>query len=351
MEDGTALAIERTDNGAQYGATLRQLEASKKMPRPLGQTLAFLTIAAGCAKPAEDPNGRLAHERRSPSEPPLARQVTYLGDLHQPESVKYDAEQDVFFISNMVGSGSDRDANGYIIRVNAGDLATAEVFAESGKDGVVLDAPKGMTIHGDTLWICDIDKLRGLSRTTGLPLATIDFAPLGAVLLNDVTIGGDGAIYITDTGILMTPKGVLYPGGDRVFRVKDGAPSVFAAGEILGRPNGIVWDKDGKRLVVASFDTFRSELYTVAEGGERRLLAEGKGRFDGVEPLGKGLFMVASWNDSSVRLLGNGRSERIADKVMQPADIGFDTRRNRLAIPVGPLNQMQLWQLPASLSN
>lgn len=309
----------------------------------------IIALAGACARPSEDPNGRLAHERRPPAEPPLARQVTYLGDLHQPESVRYDAEQDVFFISNMVGFGSDKDASGYIIRVSAGDLTTASVFAESGRNGVVLDAPKGMAIHGDTLWICDIDKLRGLNRITGLPLATIDFAPLGATLLNDVTIGGDGAIYITDTGILMTPKGVLHPGGDKVFKVRDGIPSVFAAGEILGRPNGIAWDADGERLVVASFDSFRSELYTVSAGGERRLLAEGKGRFDGVEPLGKGLFMVASWNDSSVRLLGNGRSARIADKISQPADIGFDTRRNRLAVPVGPLNQVQLWQLPPQL--
>jgi hypothetical protein len=304
-----------------------------------------------CARPAEDPNGRLANDRPPPAEPPLAEQITYLGDLHQPESVRYDAEQDVFFISNMVGFGSDRDSNGYIVRARADNLATAKVFAESGKNGVVLDAPKGMAISGDTLWICDIDKLRGISRTTGLPLATIDLAPLGAVLLNDVTIGGDGAIYITDTGILMTSKGVIHPGGDRIFRIEGGKPSVFAAGEILGRPNGIVWDKHVGKLVVASFDPFHSELYTVADGGERRLLASGNGKFDGVEPLGKGLFMVASWNDSSVRLLGNGRSERIADKVMQPADIGFDTRRSRLAIPVGPLNQVQLWQLPAGLTN
>ena len=308
-------------------------------------------LAMGCAEPSEDPNGRVPRERRPGADPPLAQQVTYLGDLHQPESVKYDADQDVFFISNMVGFGSDKDGNGYIIKVSAGDLTTAKVFAEGGKNGVVLDAPKGMAINGDTLWICDIDKLRGISRTTGLPLATIDFAPSRAVLLNDVTIGGDGAIYITDTGILMTPKGVIHPGGDRIFRVRNGKPEVFAAGDILGRPNGIVWDKELNKIVVASFDTFKSELYTVAEGGERRLLAEGKGRFDGVEPLGKGRFMVASWNDSSVRLVGSGASQRIADKIMQPADIGFDTRRSRLAVPVGPLNQVQLWQLPSTLTN
>src|SRR5688500_986618 len=138
--------------------------------------IATLLSAGACSTASSDPNGRQPRDRDEPATPPLARQIAWLGDLHQPESVKYDAEQDVFFISNMVGFGSDKDASGYIIRVDAGDLTRATVFAESGKAGVMLDAPKGMTIHGDTLWICDIDKMRALSRATGLPLATIDLS-------------------------------------------------------------------------------------------------------------------------------------------------------------------------------
>ena len=309
--------------------------------------LGAASLGIACNGPLEDPNG--PQRERPAGEESLGHQIAHLGDLHQPESVKYDAARDVFYISNMVGFGSDKDGNGYIVEVSAGDLARSKVLAESGKSGVVLDAPKGLAIHGDTLWICDIDKMRSVSRITGLPLATIDLAPYGAVLLNDVTIGGDGAMYISDTGILMTPKGVIHSGGDKIFRIAAGVVTVFAEGDILGRPNGVAWDTDLNRLVVASFADFRSELYTVTAGGERRLLAEGKGRFDGVEPLGGGRFMVATWSDSSVRLLGGGAGARIASKVMQPADIGFDSKRGRLAIPVGPLNQMQLWQLPESL--
>jgi hypothetical protein len=310
--------------------------------------IGVLVFGIGCQTPGEDPNGTAELERPA-GEPALAHQIAHLGDLHQPESVKYDSGKDVFYISNMVGFGSDKDANGYIVEVSAGDLTRSKIFAESGKSGVILDAPKGMAIQGDTLWICDIDKMRAISRTTGLPLATLDLSPHGAVLLNDVTVGGDGELYISDTGILMTPKGVIHPGGDKIFRISNGAVSVFAAGDILGRPNGVVWDSEQNRLVVASFADFKSELYTINASGERRLLGAANGRFDGVEPLGRGRFMVATWSDSSVRLIGNRASARIASNVMQPADIGFDSRRGRLAIPVGPLNQMQLWQLPASL--
>ena len=307
-----------------------------------------LLSVGGCGRnPAE---GTVVPKGESNAEAPLGTQIAWLGDLHQPEGVRYDPDQDMFFISNMVGFGSVKDGNGYIVQVKANDLSIGKVFAENGRAGVTLDAPKGMTINGDTLWICDIDKMRAINRRTGVYLATLDLAPYGALLLNDVTMGGDGAMYITDTGILMTEKGVIYKGADKIFRVSGGSVSVIASGAGLMRPNGITWDKQSNRLVVVTFDPFHSQMYALASNGERRLLGKGNGKFDGVEPLGNGRFMVASWNDSSVRLIGNGENRRIANNVIAPADIGFDTKRNRLAIPVGPLNQMQLWQLPQAIS-
>jgi sugar lactone lactonase YvrE len=310
---------------------------------------ALMLLASACSR--ESDSGQVRAKGESSDEQPIARQIAWLGDLHQPEGVRYDADQDAFFISNMVGFGSAKDGNGYIILVEADDFSTARVFAENGRAGVKLDAPKGMTIDGDTLWVCDIDKMRAIDRRTGSVLGEIDLAPYGALLLNDVTMGGDGAMYITDTGILMTEKGVIYKGADKIFRVAAGKVSVVASGAGLMRPNGITWDKEANRLVVVTFDPFHSQMYALLPDGGRRLLAKGNGKFDGVEPLGDGKFMVASWNDSSVRLLGNGENRRIANGVMAPADIGFDTRRNRLAIPVGPLNQVQLWQMPVNVAS
>ena len=316
----------------------------------IGAAAAVLTLSVTACARTPPGEGTVREKGESNADAPIARQIAWLGDLHQPEGVRYDADQDVFFISNMVGFGSVKDANGYIVEVKANDLSIGKVFAENGRAGVVLDAPKGMTINGDTLWVCDIDKMRAINRRTGLYLGALDLAPYGALLLNDVTMGGDGAMYITDTGILMTDKGVIYKGADKIFRVSGGQVSVIASGAGLMRPNGITWDKEANRLVVVTFDPFHSQMYSLSPNGERRLLGKGNGKFDGIEPLGGGRFMVASWNDSSVRLLGNGENRRIANNVMMPADIGFDTRRNRLAIPIGPLNQMQLWQLPTSMA-
>src|SRR5690348_6199429 len=136
-----------------------------------------------------------------------ARFVHNVTGFREPESVRYDPDQDLYFVSNMFGLGSTKDGNGFISRVNAATLADSTVLVKSGDHGAVLDAPKGMAIQGDTLWVADIDKLRGFDRHTGLPVGVIDFAPQGAVLLNDVAVSPDGTIWLSDTGIIMNEPG------------------------------------------------------------------------------------------------------------------------------------------------
>src|SRR4051812_40986348 len=205
-------------------------------------------------------------------------------DFHQPESVKYDAEQDVYFVSNMNGFGSVKDNNGYISRVNASDINDIQTLVQGGAHGVTLHAPKGMAIHGDTLWVCDIDALRGFDRHGGAPLATIDFTPYRAVLLNDIAVGPDGSLHVTDTGIQMTEKGVIFSGGDKMFVVgPNHAVRVQASGPQLDKPNGITWDANGKRWLYVSFNPFNSRLFAMHDGDTTRaVLDSGHGKWDGV---------------------------------------------------------------------
>ena len=276
-----------------------------------------------------------------------ARFVANVTGLQGPESVRYDAEQDAFLVSNMAGHGSSKDGNGYIARIDAAPPHAAAVLVRGGVNGAVLHAPKGMAIHGDTLWVADIDALRGFERRTGAPLATLDFAPHGAVLLNDVALAPDGTLRVTDTGILMTPKGVVHTGPDRIFKVGAGAAvSEIASGPSLRRPNGITWDSAGSRWIVASFDPFVGELAAMPlDGGPRQLLHRGPGKLDGVEVLPDGAIAYTSWADSSVHVLRRGKDERLVREVMEAADIGVDTRRRVLAIPLSSLGRVQLWRL------
>jgi len=275
-----------------------------------------------------------------------ARFVVNITGFHNPESVRYDPDGDVFFISNMAGYGSAKDGNGYITRVSAADPNRSIVLVQGGRNGVVLNAPKGIAIHGDTLWVTDIDVLRGFDRHSGVPLATIDFQPQHAVQLNDVAVGPDGTLRVTDTGILMNAAGAPHTGPDRIFAVKNGAISTIAAGPQLRQPNGITWDSTAKRWIVVSYDPFVGEVATFTDGDSlRHVIRTGTGKLDGVKVLHSGAIIFSSWADSSVHILENGRERKLIRQVPVPADIGLDTRRNRVAIPMSNVGWVQLWSL------
>lgn len=310
-------------------------------------------VATGCRDAAEARD----HIELAPTADGLAAGYSREGARHfrtivgfnDPESVRYDAGQDVFFVSNVAGFGSLKDGNGYISRVRAADAGNVEVFIRSGANGVRLDAPKGMTIQGDTLWVTDIDVVRGFHRITGAPLATIDFAGLGAVQLNDIAAGPGGELRVTDTGIEMVYEGNIHVGADRIFAIGPGRDiRVVAAGLHLRQPNGIAWDSTAQRWLVLSFDRFAGELAAMPAGADssRTILRRGPGQLDGVEALPDGRILFSSWMDSSIHAWRDGRDVRLIRQLPEPADIGVDTRRGRVLIPLAVVGQVQVWEMP-----
>lgn len=313
--------------------------------------VAMMLVTVACRGPGgELESSRYAKVQGDPEDTvrSLARKVATVDGFYGPEAARYDAEQDAWFVSNMLGPGSAHDGQGYIVRLEGSSVGTASMWAISGRNGVRLDAPKGIAFQGDTLWTADIDVVRGFDKRTGAPVGEIDFRPYGAVLLNDLAVGPDGTMYITDTGIQMTDIGVLHPGGDKIFVVAPGRKiSVLTQGPQLKRPNGVVWDPASKQWTVVAFDPFDSELYVPGTGADApRVLAHGKGRFDGVQSLGDGRFLVSGWSDSALMVIGNGETVRLVRDLTSPAAIGIDMKRHLVAIPEPIMGRVSFWELP-----
>jgi sugar lactone lactonase YvrE len=272
--------------------------------------------------------------------------VAQVDSLQTPESVLWDSAQDVYFISNVNGNPNVKDNNGFISRVKPDSGVENLRFIAGGQDGVILHAPKGLALHGDTLWVTDIDAVRAFNAKTGRPLRMVDLRAQGAVFLNDVVFGPDGALYITDTGIQYDSAGNMsHPGTDRIYRITSNRRvSVAAEGDSLQRPNGITWDATGNRFIVVAFGG--PSVFSWKLGDKTpTLIAQGPGGFDGVVMAG-GKVLVSSWTDSTVSAYQNGSEAKLIEGVAGPADIGYDAKRNRVMIPLFTQNRVEIWQLP-----
>ncbi|MDB4906585.1 MAG: hypothetical protein JWO05_1369 [Gemmatimonadetes bacterium] len=266
--------------------------------------------------------------------------------MKTPESVRYDAELDRWYVSNINGNPSQKDGNGFIAVVNPDSTGSMTMLAEGGKKGVVLNAPKGMALSGDTIWVADIDMVRGINRRTGAVLANVDLRAMKATFLNDIAIGGDGAVYITDTGIAFDAKGGMsHPGVNRIFRLQGGKVTEVAKGDSLANPNGIAWDAANGRFVLAPFGGPNVQAWKNGDAAPTSLGA-GPGQYDGIEVLKDGRILVSSWADSAVHSLSAGAMTTIAKGVAAPADIGVDTKRHVLAVPLFNDGKVQYFRIP-----
>jgi sugar lactone lactonase YvrE len=252
----------------------------------------------------------------------------------------------VFYVSNVTGNPQRKDNNGFISRVRTDGTVDSLRFIAGGRGGVTLHSPKGMALAGDTLWVADIDAVRGFDITSGAHLVSIDLSSDGAVFLNDITRAPDGTMYVSDTRYVFGDSGVTHQGPDRVYRVgPDRAISIAVQGDTLGAPNGVFWDQDGRRLLIAAIG--RARIFEWQPGDTvPRLVATGPGGYDGIESLGGGRFLVSAQVDSSVSILENGTITKVVSGLVSPGDIGWDPAGRRVFVPLLDANQVVIWRLP-----
>jgi hypothetical protein len=317
------------------------------MPRTIRfhVVLCFAALVA-CAK--ERPAADSTAGQTTAAATATADKVGETGGMKVPESVRYDSELDVYYVTNINGNPSQKDNNGFIARVRADSTSVVTMLVEGGKKGATLNAPKGIALKGDTLWVADIDALRAFNRRTGAPIRTVNLAAQKATFLNDVAVGGDGAIYITDTGIVFDANGgMTHPGVNRIFKVVGTRVTEAAKGDSLQNPNGITWDAAKNRFILAPFGGPNLQTWSPGQQNPATLIA-GPGQYDGVEVLsGSGSILVSSWADSAVHIVHSDSHMATAVKnVSAPADIGVDTKRNLVAVPRFNDGKVEYYRIP-----
>ena len=363
---GTSIGREEASEREKGGSMMRKRGSIGRYTALLSQLAAGAIVAAGCAGQEQPPAQAAAPASpepaavQAPSPAPaeaaadqkatdadLAKQAMVLKDVGfaAPESVLYDAEQDVYFISNVNGDPLAKDGNGFISKVGPDGKVIDLKWIDGSKAKTTLDAPKGMGISGNFLYVADITRLRLFDRKSGAPRGELFVK--GATFLNDIAVAKDGTVYVSDTGWKTGKEGFEKNGSDGVFKVdpKVVAPKPVVQSTELGNPNGLAVNTEGVWAVSAE-----GKLYRVTAAGKREQESAlpSKG-LDGVVALDDGTFLVSSWESSTVyQGKPGGEFKALAKGIKSPADIGFDAKRGRLLVPQMTENTVAIYDMPGN---
>jgi len=260
-----------------------------------------------------------------------------------PESIVHEVFGDVYFVSNIAGSPTEKDDNGFISKVAPSGEILELRFIDASQEGVELNAPKGLAIAGNALVVTDLDTVRFFDRESGAPLEQVPVP--GSTFLNDVVALDDSTVIVTDSGLASGPSGLEPNGTDAVYQVsRAGQVTALLKDPELGNPNGVELLGNGAIRVV----TFGSgAVFDILDGKHLEYDTKSPGKLDGIVAIDERTIWVSSWESQQVARWSDGEWSAIVGEVHSPADIAVDRGRNRLLIPLFMENEV--WIVPMEL--
>lgn len=230
-----------------------------------------------------------------------------------PESVLLDTKNNILYVANIEGKSDGKDGQGFISKLSL-DGKVENLRWVSG-----LDAPKGMGLVKNLLYVADVTAVAVIDITSGKIIAKHEIE--GANFLNDVTASAQGDVYISDSGT----------GRIHIIQ-KNGKPTLYFESAELKRVNGLLALKDG--LYVA--DAGSGINYKLSKDKKLSRFSETSAGADGIVMVGKDGYIVSSWGGEVFFVDASGKSHKMLDtkeQKLNSADIDFDAKTNTVFIP------------------
>jgi hypothetical protein len=228
-----------------------------------------------------------------------------------PESVQYDDERDILYVSNFFNEGNE-----FISRVKPdGEIQDLEWVTG-------LDRPTGLYLAGDRLYVVERVGLVEVNADSGEIVNRYPIPEAG--FPNDLT--GDpstGDLYVSDS-----QRNVVY-------RFRDGEFEVWLEGEEFTGLNGLYADR-GRLLVGCSGDGCIRSV-SLADGKSDTLVCLGGGSvMDGVRADGRGNYIVSDFRGRAFLVTPSGEKTELLNTTARGiycADLEYVPRKNLLVIP------------------
>ncbi len=255
-----------------------------------------------------------------------------LNNFDQPESVVSDASGQHLYVSNINGQPTQLNGKGYISKLSINGKVLNQHWLKG------MDAPKGMAIKGDTLYVSDMQQVHVVSLSKG-EIITRFTAPK-AKMLNDITIGDDGSVYISD----------LLGGG--IYRIKHHTMAMWFNPTQLPHPNGLLW-QDGSLLVASWGLGMKGDFTTQTPGSIYKMsttkpslvpLAAAKqmGNLDGLTQANGSLY-VSDWISGDLFKVTTQKSEKLL--TLNPGLADISSRNGLLFAPLMMDGVVRAWRI------
>lgn len=245
--------------------------------------------------------------------------------VRTPESVLIDRERNILYVSCVNENPWVKDGNGFITKMDKSGKIIDLKWIEG------LDAPKGMGISGNSLFIADINTLVEANIKTGEIINKIELE--GQPDLNDITVANDGTVYVSGSGsvtIYKLESGTLKP----IFKGKEGE-----------RFNGLFWEKERMLLLTSNSSTFYEIPWQTMEA---KVISENMGHGDGIAPVGDGGYITTNWKGAIFYVSANGKVSKLLDTEAlgeNAADLDFCIEEQILYVPTFFKNQVKAYRL------
>jgi DNA-binding beta-propeller fold protein YncE len=244
--------------------------------------------------------------------------------LRVPESVLYDIERKILYVANIDGKPDGKDGVGFISKINPSGKI------ENLKWVTGLDAPKGMSIYKNNLYVADISRIDVIDIPSGKVTNKIEIE--GAKFLNDITIDKKGKVFISDTGT------------GKIFTLNgDKAELYFESAEFKGI-NGLLAEEN--EMYIVDFATGNN--YKLSADKKLNKVGVSSQGADGVVALPKGAHLVSSWHGEIYYVSASGEAKKLLDtkdKKINAADIEYDSKSKMLFVPTFFANSVMAYEL------
>jgi hypothetical protein len=225
-----------------------------------------------------------------------------------PESVLPDMKKNILYVSLIDGGGWVADRKGGVGKLSPDGKKYDSTWITG------LNAPKGMGIAGNHLYVADISEVVVIDIDKGKieKKVAID----SAKGLNDITVSDKGTIYVSDSRT------------GRVWKLENDKPSLYL--ENISGVNGL--KAIGDDLFIGGDQNFMK----ADKNRNMTTIAKLTQSIDGIEPIGNGDFILTAWAGYIFYVSSKGKVETLLETYMDKkntADIGYEPKSKTLYVP------------------